>query len=72
MNRVNLSVVLTTGLFFIFTVLCLAPFGLSLLFLNLFLFVLMGLLVWMVITVLKYGEPSKYTFDERFYEDMER
>jgi hypothetical protein len=71
MNKVNFSVALTTTLFFIFTVLCLVPSGTSLLFLNFFLFLLMGLLIWMVYTVLKYGEPSKHTFDEKFYDDLD-
>jgi hypothetical protein len=71
MNKVNFSVTLTTLLFFIFTVLCLVPGGLSLAFLNIFLFVLMGLLVWMVITILKHGKPSEHTFDDQFYDDYE-
>lgn len=25
--------------------------------------------ITLVLVVLKYGEPSKYTFDERFYDD---
>jgi hypothetical protein len=29
------------------------------------------IVLWMVFSILKYGEPSKYTFDERFYDDME-
>jgi hypothetical protein len=72
MNRVAFSILFTTFLFLIFAVLCLAPFNLSLVFLNFFLLLLNGLLIWMVVTVLKHGEPSKYTFDERFYEDMEK
>lgn len=36
------------------------------------LFLLMiGLLIWMVIRVLKDGEPSKATFEERWYDDYE-
>jgi hypothetical protein len=27
-------------------------------------------IIYMVYAVLKYGKPSKYTFDERFYEDL--
>ncbi|MCU0359027.1 MAG: hypothetical protein MUE95_15805 [Cyclobacteriaceae bacterium] len=71
MNKVNASVTLTTVLFFIFTTLCVAPLGISLIFLNVFLFLLMGLLIWMVITVLKHGKPSAHTFDDRFYDDYE-
>jgi hypothetical protein len=29
------------------------------------------LLIYMVYVVLKYGKPSNYTFDERFYEDVD-
>ena len=29
------------------------------------------LVIGMVYVVLKYGEPSKYTFDERFYDDLD-
>jgi hypothetical protein len=68
MKSVSASVSITTFLFFVYTTLCLMPF--SLVFLTLFLLVLMVLLVWMVITILKYGEPSKHTFDEKFYEDQ--
>jgi len=70
MNKVSISVTITTLLFFIFSVFCMMPIGFSLIFLNIFLLVLMVLLVWMVITVLKHGKPSQYTFDEKFYEDL--
>jgi len=30
------------------------------------------LVVYMAYVILKYGTPSKYTFDERLYEDMEQ
>lgn len=29
------------------------------------------LVLYMAYVILKYGTPSKYTFDERFYEDKE-
>jgi hypothetical protein len=29
------------------------------------------LIIVMVYVVLKYGKPSKYTFDEKFYEDVD-
>ncbi len=29
------------------------------------------LLIYMVYVVLKYGKPSGYTFEERFYDDVE-
>lgn len=44
---------------------------LSLIFLQLYLLALTGSLIWMVITILKNGEPSRYTFEERFYEDRD-
>lgn len=28
-------------------------------------------LIYMAYVVLKYGKPSKYTFDERFYDDVD-
>lgn len=28
-------------------------------------------ILYMVYTVLKYGKPSQYTFDERFYDDWD-
>ena len=28
-------------------------------------------IIWMVLRVLKDGEPSEYTFEERFYEDYD-
>jgi hypothetical protein len=68
MKSVSASVSITTVLFFVYTTLCLMP--ISLVFLDLFLLVLMVLLVWMVITILKYGVPSNHTFDEKFYEDQ--
>lgn len=38
--------------------------------LGLFLFSLSPIpVIWMVYRVLKDGKPSKYTFDERFYEN---
>ena len=28
-------------------------------------------LIYMVYVILRFGKPSKYTFDERFYEDLD-
>jgi hypothetical protein len=70
MKRINFSITVTTlGLLF-FVILCSLP--LSLVFLQLYLLALTGSLIWMVITILKNGEPSSHTFDDRFYEDVDR
>ena len=35
-----------------------------------FLFLLLnGAWIWMVVTILKKGTPSKYTFEEKWYDD---
>ena len=67
MKKVNFSIWVTTVGLLCFIVLC--SLGLSFVYLQLFLFALTGSLIWMVITILKNGEPSHYTFDDRFYED---
>lgn len=69
MKKINLSIGVTTLGLLCFIILC--SLELSFIFLQLFLFALTGSLIWMVITILKNGEPSKYTFDERFYEDSD-
>ncbi|MEX1238754.1 MAG: hypothetical protein WEB30_03525 [Cyclobacteriaceae bacterium] len=70
MKKVNLSITVTTlGLLF-FVILCSLP--VSLIFLQLYLFALTGSLIWMVVTILKNGEPSTHTFDDRFYDDVDR
>ena len=70
MKKVNLSIAVTTlGLLF-FVILCSLP--VSLIFLQLYLFAITGSLIWMVVTILKNGEPSPYTFDDRFYDDVDR
>ncbi|MEO8862475.1 MAG: hypothetical protein ABI358_13695 [Ginsengibacter sp.] len=38
--------------------------------LSMFLFA-PAVIIYMVYAVLKYGKPSKYTFDERFYDDWD-
>ena len=48
-------VLITDDLSIIFSMLSFAPF----------------IILQMVYVVLKYGKPSKYTFDERFYDDWE-
>lgn len=69
MKKINFSIWVTTVGLLGFVVLC--SLELSLVFLQLFLFALTGSLIWMVITILKNGEPSRRTFDERFYEDSD-
>lgn len=69
MEKISLSIAVTTlGLVF-FIALC--SLELPFLFLQLYLFGLTGSLIWMVITILKNGAPSSYTFDEKFYEDAD-
>jgi hypothetical protein len=69
MKKINFSIWLTTVGLVCFIVLC--SLELSFIFLQIVLFVLTGSLIWMVITILKNGEPSKYTFEDRFYEDKD-
>lgn len=69
MAKISFSITVTTlGLLF-FVILCSLP--VSLVALQLYLFALTGSLIWMVITILKNGEPSSHTFDERFYDDTD-
>lgn len=69
MKKISFAIGTTTLGLFVFLVLCTMP--LSLVFLQIYLFALTGSLIWMVITILKNGEPSRYTFEERFYEDSD-
>jgi hypothetical protein len=69
MNKINLSISITTLGLVAFVVLC--SLSLSIVFLQLYLFGLTGCLIWMVITILKNGEPSSHTFEDRFYEDAD-
>ena len=69
MKKISIAVGTTTLGLLIFIVLCTMP--LSIIFLQLYLLALTGGLIWMVITILKNGEPSRYTFEERFYEDRD-
>ncbi|HEU5147106.1 MAG TPA: hypothetical protein VFT90_10335 [Chryseosolibacter sp.] len=70
MQKINFSIGVTTVGMLCFIILC--SLDLSFVFLQLVLFALTGSLIWMVITILKNGEPSRHTFDERFYEDSDR
>lgn len=69
MEKISFSVTVTTLGLLLFIVLCSLP--LSLIFLQLYLFGLTGCLIWMVITILKNGQPSTKTFDQTFYEDAD-
>ena len=69
MKKINFAITVTTlGLVF-FIILC--SYSLSFVFLQLCLLALTGSVIWMVITILKNGQPSERTFDERFYEDAD-
>lgn len=69
MEKISFSITITTLGLVVFVVLC--SLSLSLVFLQLYLLGLTGCLIWMVITILKNGEPSPRTFDEQFYEDTD-
>ncbi|MDQ2657403.1 MAG: hypothetical protein M3Y60_08265, partial [Bacteroidota bacterium] len=67
MKKINLAIWLTTMGLLSFIVLC--SLGISLVILQLYFFVLIAVFIRMVIIILKNGEPSIHTFEERFYED---
>lgn len=69
MKKISRAIGITTFGLLVFIVLCTMP--LPIVFLQLYLLALVGSLVWMVITILRNGEPSRYTFEERFYEDRD-
>jgi hypothetical protein len=69
MKKINFAIFVTTVGLVAFVVLC--SLSLSFVFLQLYLFGLTGCLIWMVITILKHGEPSSHTFDDRFYADAD-
>lgn len=71
MSKIGFSIVTVSSGLVIFTVLCNASVSLPTAFLILFLFVLHLALIWMVLTVLKHGKPSRKTFDEQYYEDQD-
>jgi hypothetical protein len=71
MNRVGIAVTLESFALLIFTIVCSPAVSVSMGFLILFLLALQIGLVWMVITILKHGIPSRNTFEERFYEDKD-
>jgi len=69
MKKIRFAVGVTTLGLVAFVVLCSLP--IAIVWLQLAHLVLTGSLIWMVITILRNGEPSRYTFDERFYEDAD-
>ncbi|MBT1702837.1 hypothetical protein [Chryseosolibacter indicus] len=71
MKKIGFAVSSVSGAFLVFVVLCSPIVTVPLSILMLFLLVLQAGLIWMVITILKNGKPSDYTFDNRFYEDRD-
>lgn len=69
MKKINFAISVTTLGLIVFIILC--SFNISIVFLQLFSFGLTGSLIWMVITILKNGQPPPETFDEKFYEDRD-
>lgn len=69
MKSIKYPIIIATAYLVIYTVLISVHMEWTLR-LGLFLFSLSPFpVIWMVYSVLKYGKPSKHTFDERFYED---
>jgi hypothetical protein len=69
MKKINVAISVTTLGLVAFVILC--SLQVSFILLQLYLFGLTGCLIWMVITILKNGEPSAHTFEDRFYEDAD-
>ena len=69
MKKINVAISVTTLGLVAFVILC--SLQVSFILLQLYLFALTGCLIWMVITILKNGEPSTHTFEDRFYEDAD-
>lgn len=69
MRKIKFAFSVTTLGLVLFIIFC--SLGLSFVFLQLYFFAMTGSLIWMVLTILKNGEPSHQTFDERFYEDRD-
>ena len=64
------AITIVTIVVVIFTVLCNSGLNIPTGFLIAFLFILHVGLVWMVISILKFGKTSNYTFNDRFYNDV--
>ncbi len=69
MKNIHYSVQVTTGVLMFFLFLC-GFDDTAHIIMSLFI-ILNIMIVWMVYSVLKYGEQSAYTFSERFYEDKD-
>lgn len=70
MKNVQTPISITTGFFLFFIFLCGFDTDLGII-LSLF-FIVNICLIWMVYQVIRYGEPSPYTFDKRFYDDADK
>lgn len=71
MNTPKFSITIVTAGMVLFTILCNSRLPVSTGFLIGFLLVLHIGMIWMVVCILKNGKPSGYTFEERFYDDVE-
>jgi hypothetical protein len=70
MKKINNAVAWVSGAFLVFAVLCTPLVEAPLWFLLIYLLCLKIALVVVVVITLKHGEHSRYTFDEKFYEDV--
>jgi hypothetical protein len=71
MNTPKFSITIVTAGMIIFTVLCNSRLPITTGFLIGFLILLHIGLIWMVVCILKNGKPSDYTFEQRFYDDVD-
>jgi hypothetical protein len=69
MNKLGFSVLTTSLVVVLYVVVSTLPVEFGLVF-GFFLLA-HGLLIWMVLVILKDKNPSKRTFDEYFYEDVD-
>lgn len=69
MKNIHYSVQVTTGVLMFFLFLC-GFDDTAHIIMSLFI-ILNIMIIWMVYSVLRHGEPSAYTFSERFYEDKD-
>lgn len=68
MNRVGSSIAIVSIGAVMFAIMYQLALPFPILFLMLL--VAQGGLVWMVITILKQGKPSRHTFDKKWYDDQ--
>lgn len=71
MDKPSFSISVVSGAFLVFIVLCSPIVSIPLAVLISYLLLLHVGLVWMVISILKYGKESRHTFDKRFYDDAD-